>query len=172
MRHISKITIALAVFIVVSASFMLQLRTFLAETFGEEVLRLAFYYFLAASVICYCIYKLYRKLPVHKLIWSIIIFVIAYLLMSRQEYFSEKIHILEYGVLGFLALKDLFKGNRPFLMNIVFALFFIALVGVLDEGFQWVLPYREFEVKDIITNILSGFLGMLQLTILISRKKL
>jgi len=35
-----------------------------------------------------------------------------------------------------------------------------ALVGVLDEGFQKLLPWRVYEIRDMITNAISGALGI------------
>ena len=72
---------------------------------------------------------------------------------------EEKIHILEYGMLGWLAGRDLIKRGGK-LRGIISACLFTFFIGYLDELFQKVLPYRVFDVRDIVFNGLGGLWGV------------
>jgi len=73
---------------------------------------------------------------------------------------EEKIHFLEFAVLGWFASRDLIKPGRK-LKGIIFALTFTLAVGVLDEVFQGILPYRYFQWCDIGFNNAGGFWGVI-----------
>lgn len=90
---------------------------------------------------------------------SVIVLCFTFIFMLQLEIFVEKIHVFEYGLLGWFASKDL-SSKRSSLMTIFLALLFVLAVGVIDEGFQRLLPYRVGEVRDIITNIISGSCGI------------
>jgi len=79
----------------------------------------------------------------------------------RQPYLSEKAHVLEFALVGWLAMRDLFNEGRYLFKGILFALVFTAIIGYLGEGIQKFLPWRVFELRDIITNVLSGILGII-----------
>ena len=72
---------------------------------------------------------------------------------------EERIHILEYGILGWLAGRDLIKTGSK-LKGIISACLFTIFIGYLDEMFQKVLPYRVFDVRDIVFNGLGGLWGV------------
>lgn len=162
MKYFSKLTIGLAVYIVISASFMLQFRNFLVKTFGGEVIKSAFIFLFFLTALFYIWHILRMKIPASSIICSVFIFVPAYLLISKQPYFTEKIHVLEYGILGYLALRDLLEKNKKIFKNILLAVSFISLIGILDETFQRFLPYRVGEIRDVATDIVSGLLGIVQ----------
>lgn len=99
----------------------------------------------------------------HSLIKILIIalLLIAGLTMAwRMRILAEKMHILEYGFLGWLAGRDLIKSNSKKTRGIILACIFTAFIGILDEGFQKILPYRVFELRDIRMNILGGIWGV------------
>jgi len=78
-----------------------------------------------------------------------------------QQFFSEKTHVLTYGLLGYLATNDLVDTRRkPQFKYIAETVIFVSLVSALDEIFQGILPYRFAELKDFITNIISGVFGI------------
>lgn len=72
----------------------------------------------------------------------------------------EKIHILEYGFLGWLATRDLVIGAKK-VKGVIFAFIFCAIIGALDEGFQAILPYRYCEFRDFTLNCFGGILGII-----------
>jgi VanZ family protein len=73
--------------------------------------------------------------------------------------FIERVHILDYAVLGWLTGRDLLKKTRP--ISIVAALIFCSTVGILDELFQLCLPYRVCDWRDMVFNSLGASLGII-----------
>lgn len=87
---------------------------------------------------------------------------IAYLmlLLFALPIVAEKMHLLEYGFLGYLALRAV-RGLRPVWKRYACAFFMIALVGYCDELIQKFTPGRYYELRDVVLNIISGILGLL-----------
>lgn len=72
--------------------------------------------------------------------------------LSRPE---EKVHLLEYAILGSL-WKRSFSGRWGWLL----ALVAVSLSGIVDETIQYFLPNRVFDVRDIFMNVMSGVYGV------------
>lgn len=72
----------------------------------------------------------------------------------------EKMHVLEYGILAWLAMRDLTEGKRNLTKSGFLAFVFIFIVACLDEGFQKLLPWRVCDIRDVLTNAISGMLGI------------
>jgi hypothetical protein len=158
MIKFSKLTFLVASFIVISASFMRQVLDFLRSSIGKmgvsvllasTQIIIGFYFFLAK-----------KKLTWLRLIMIFIVFVLGMLLVWKIKLIAERVHILEYGLLGYLIGRDL-KLTRHKFKNIFLACLFTAFVGIIDESFQAVLPYRYFDARDIVFNILGGIWGIL-----------
>ncbi len=162
MRRLSKLTLGFGVYIIVSASFMLQVRNFLVDIFTDEGVKLTFFALFFLLTIIYILYIKVKNLSTGRILLSAVCFGLVYLFIARQVIFAEKFHVLEYGILGYLASKDRFKNGGDSLKGTIYALCFVFTVGLADEAFQWVLPYRYFDLRDIATNTISGFLGIIQ----------
>lgn len=170
MRNLSKITLAFAIYIIISASFILQIRNFLINILGQEIVDIVFIAISLLIVSLYLVYT-YQRAHIFVVILSSFIFILAYFLIQAQPFFAEKIHVLEYGILGYLAFYDLSKKDRKIYQYIFQAIIFVFLIGVIDEVFQGILPYRFGDVRDVLTNIVSGFLGIVLRTVLTVFKK-
>lgn len=94
-----------------------------------------------------------------KLLIFIIVLIAGVWLAWQLKIPEEKIHILEFAVLGWLASRDLVKPGRK-IKGIIFALAFTFTVGILDEVFQGILPYRYFQWCDIGFNWVGGLWGV------------
>lgn len=70
---------------------------------------------------------------------------------------EEIFHFFEYGLLSFLSLKMLTQESPSWTTRLAAALI-AAAVGVSDELFQWVLPSRVFDFRDIGLNLFSALL--------------
>ena len=73
---------------------------------------------------------------------------------------EERIHILEYAILGWFAGRDLIKTNKK-IKGAILACIFCTIVGILDEIFQAILPYRVYDLRDIVFNSLGGAWGLI-----------
>jgi len=72
----------------------------------------------------------------------------------------EAVHFLEYGLLGlflFRALKFHVKDKSIYII----AFFCGSLVGIFDEIFQWMVPLRFWDIRDVGFNALSS--GLIQI---------
>ena len=73
---------------------------------------------------------------------------------------EERIHFLEYGILGILIEKALRIKKRMFLTY--FLTFILTVIfGWLDEVIQYYLPGRFFGWRDVLYNALGGILGVI-----------
>ncbi len=75
---------------------------------------------------------------------------------------EEAMHFVEYGVLGVL----LFRALRHRIQNgtlYVTAAMLGAVIGCADEIYQWIIPKRFFDFKDLLLNAVAGVLVQLAL---------
>ena len=157
---LSKITIAYGLYIIISASFIQQVWKFLGEAAGEgNVKRGGIFLFCTLSF-----FILRRIVKFHfsaaRLIVNVIILFVAFAFAWSKPIFVEKMHVIEYGILGWLVTRD-FSKDRAAFKSIVASLIFILIIGSLDEFFQKILPYRVGEVRDVVINIISGAFGVI-----------
>lgn len=84
----------------------------------------------------------------------------GYLLAVFSRFPAERLHLVEYGFVGFLLYRalslDLGRGSAY-----LGAFGLTVAVGIVDELIQLVLPQRFFELKDVQLNALSAGLGLL-----------
>lgn len=156
---LSKLTIGYGLYIIISASFITKVWTFLEKLVGlnnKEILRIATLVIFSVLIFIY-ILKLRRGFL--KLFANFLVFSLALIFSWWQPYFPEKLHVFEYGLLGWLATRDLNK-DKISINGILLAVLFASLIGALDEGFQRLLPYRVGEIRDAITNVISGSFGV------------
>ena len=156
---ISKFTLFLALFIIISASFTRQIMDFIKASIGGQ----GFLYLIATMagilglffLIC-AIRNSYRlvKVLIFVVIWSI-----GLVLTWQIEIPEERIHILEYAVLGWFSVKDLNRKSKKVRASFL-ACVYCVIVGILDELFQAILPYRFFDWRDVIFNGAGGGWGI------------
>lgn len=72
----------------------------------------------------------------------------------------ERIHLLEYGLLAVL-FERAFRPRHPGRLLPVLALAAVALVGLADEGVQWLTPVRTGDGRDVLLNVWAGVVGLL-----------
>ena len=75
---------------------------------------------------------------------------------------AERTHLIEYGVVAALmyqALLERGRHGRLVPMPAAIAVAATALLGLLDEGIQAVLPSRVFDWNDVLFNALAGFMA-------------
>ena len=70
---------------------------------------------------------------------------------------EERVHFLEYGLLGILVQKT---ARQSTWTQLVMGSLFVVLVGMGDELLQWWLPNRVGDLRDVGMNALAGVLGV------------
>jgi VanZ family protein len=83
---------------------------------------------------------------------------IGILLAILLELPEERVHIIKYGLLGFLTAKDFYSSRYN---SLRYPIIFCLAVGITDELFQSLLPYRVGDVRDVFFDSLSATLGAL-----------
>jgi len=103
-------------------------------------------------------------LPV--IIWMIFIFYISSLSSPPSpgegiKFFNEVFHFSEYLILSFLFLRmfNEYDIKNGFLLAIIFSI----LYGLTDEIHQLFVPYRAFEIKDLIIDGLGASVILISL---------
>ena len=134
------ILVSYTLLIFVTLPWVRQVWDFVGDRNGTIILAIAYtasvgiHYFrnrslLFIGIICAAIFAVYKLIPLP----------------------IERIHLIEYGIMGWLAYKVL--GKKGFI--------YIFVVGILDEVIQGILPSRVFDMHDIYMNLFGGTLGVI-----------
>lgn len=156
--NLSITTLVFGFFIVISASFMRQVLDFIYATIGKQntILALGVVFVMVFIVILWRISGL--KIATYRKLLFLIVLVLGLYWSWSLKIVAERIHILEYGLLGYLAARDLFKNQINIRSNILIVITIFAF-AFMDEGFQYFLPYRVYDLRDIAFNIIGGSWG-------------
>ena len=99
------------------------------------------------------------------LLIAVVAYVSGFIALKIPE---EKVHFIEYGFLAFLTLQALLvdmKRATAYLLAFVI----VSLIGWGDEGIQYLLPNRYYQLQDVLLNAVSGAMGLF-LTFVIKRE--
>jgi hypothetical protein len=156
---LSSLTLGVGFFIVVSATFARQVFDFLCGVFGNRQvgIGLAGLFFLLA--LCLFVYINKTLVSRTRKFVFLVVLGLGFCLAWQQRLFPERIHLLEYGALGWLAMKDLSR-NGLNIKKFAFAVLVVLVFSCLDETLQRFLPYRVGDLKDIFLNLAGGALGL------------
>ena len=157
---ISKITIFVGLFIIISASFARQVIEFLQGLIGRKETTALLGLMMIIACLVFLVFVTKKNIHFIKTPVTIFVLIMGLILAWQTKYPAEKIHLLEYGVLGWLAVDDLLKINRK-AKAVILASFFCLDVGILDELFQAFLPYRVCDIRDVIMNGIGGVWGVI-----------
>lgn len=128
------------------------LRKQLGSDFGLSINLLLF------AVGFFAIFWIIKKTTRIYLLLSILVLGILLFFISRMNLPAERLHFLQYGVLGYLiarTIKPRFFGIGGF----VLVLFLGGAIGLGDELIQGVLPSRVFDWWDVSYNVIGTTIG-------------
>ena len=128
------------------------LYTFLEQKFLSIVVNIIF--IIITLLIIYFLTKK-KKSKICFFFLLIFLFLILFLI-TRIEKPAERIHFLEYGVLGVLIFKATGKGTK----QNIFAIILLFIIAVIDELIQYILPNRVGDIRDVVMNITGGIIGL------------
>lgn len=148
----------LAIFLIVPLARKIQ--TFVSSHWGRSLFGYSVL-FVTGSVFLALLYILFFQLKIRSFsnyFWLILVTVLyIYFTLKLWPNPVETVHFLEYGLLGFLlfrALKFYFHDSGIYFIAFLSG----ALVGIFDEIFQWMVPLRYWDIRDVGLNALSSIL--------------
>ncbi len=74
----------------------------------------------------------------------------------------DRVHFVEYGILGLLCFRAVDPHHRTG-RRVGYAMVVVFAIALLDESIQGLLPDRYFDLRDIVIDLLAGFLPVLGL---------
>lgn len=86
-----------------------------------------------------------------------------FMVLVRMASPVERSHLFEYslvGVLIYLALYERRRNNATTRSPALLAVVSTALLGLLDEAIQELLPDRVYDIRDVGFNALAGFMAV------------
>lgn len=160
---ISKLTFFYSIMLIISASFLRQVLQFFHEKLGRtyiaDLLWVVFGIFGLFLLIR--VWTIFSKKQLHtKFLRAAIILTIFLLGIYYASTFNipeERIHLVKYGILGFLISKDNFSGKGLWIIFI--GTLFCFSVACIDETFQYFLPMRVGDIRDVGFGSIGGFWG-------------
>ncbi len=147
-------------YLLLSATFARQALAGLTHFFGKHTIQ-EVPWMLLVFVILLIVWGLVRQRK-HSMgvFLSILSTVGIFLFLRAMQNPDERIHIFQYGLLGFLVMLEV--RNRPLKMSLYLALGVVVLTACADELFQAFLPYRVGDIRDVGFGLVGGAWGTLQ----------
>lgn len=157
------ITVAYILLIYSTLGIVPKLWYYLSNVFWGEGILLQYIIYLSLVMGClgYLVFIKRERSIRNYLIF--ILFLGLFLVMYKLEKNpGEKIHMLEYAILGALLYKSLSLNYPIFEIRLyVYGSFLCVVIGATDEIIQGILPNRVFTWHDVFVNGLSGIISLL-----------
>ncbi len=153
-----------AVVVFAAVPYANDIQGWIRDRLGEQALRLGLSALLLALTAGLAVRLIRRRehSDLLRLAWLAGLALAAFGLMWRLEVAAEPAHLALYGILGWLAFRALAVRHRDAGVYLAAAAL-TAIVGTLDEVFQWLLPSRFWDLGDVGLNVSAGV--MVQLVI-------
>ena len=156
LKRISGLTWLWAGFLIVSATFMRQVLNLLLSLIGEQGVRsLVWTAFLLPGL--FIISSVWRRGGMVRSARLSGLLLLGALYALSLEISEERIHLVKYGILGWLIGRDLFDMAKNCIL--LLALAGGALVACADESLQSFLPYRVGDPRDVLFGIIGAVWG-------------
>ena len=152
--------------IMLMAAYGRAVQRFMENLFGKGILLTITAVFVVFGV---CVFKKYvfreKKNRLQRFIlFSLVTGLYTWRLLSLHVH-VERFHLIEYGILAVLVCFGAMESKQEWL-SLGWGLAAAWFVGLSDEFYQWWLPSRVGEWRDVVINIQSGVLGLLSLGLL------
>ncbi|MCP2519298.1 VanZ family protein [SCandidatus Aminicenantes bacterium Aminicenantia_JdfR_composite] len=162
-----KIFLALYSLLIILLGILLPVfqKYYLRESFKYPLFAIIFLGFLGAFIYLYsCIRKKGKKyLRISGVIFSFLLGILINLYISKSTpiflaALRERIHLFEYGLLAVIFYHS-FKNEISEKLIYIGACFYGGIIGIIDEFFQYFIAGRVGDLRDVMINILSVFVG-------------
>lgn len=157
--RVSRVALALAIYIVISSLFMRQVLNLLERNLGDTGISIGLWLLLGTGGLL-CLFSLLRSSPtfLRTLLWLGIV-ATGTLYASDMKIIEERLHLVKFGLLGWLVVRDNIDSHKD-LLGPILSLLFCLLVAGIDEVFQWWLPHRVGDMRDILFAGVGATLGI------------
>ena len=126
-------------------------------------------------VFIFIIYRLFNSSFIKKpstCFLVLFVIVVSSIFISKLRLGEEKIHFIEYGVLGLLVYRALLPNIKGYMVYIA-GLIIVLLIGWGDEIIQYFLPNRVYDIRDVVMNFSGGLIAFVIMFVIdIDRKGL
>jgi len=156
----TKSTVLITLLMVVSASFTRQLMELAVMCIGKSGFRISVAAIFIGTTVLFFIREAKRLVKPAKVLLMLGLLTISLLFVWNIRLPQVRMHILMYAIVGWLASRDAMRQGRTW-KTIALAWVFAAAAGALEELFQKLLPYRVFDINDIIFNLKGASLGVI-----------
>ena len=143
-------------FLYISLPFMRPLVLFLYRTLGKDALGLYVNFIMAGAALAIVLWSFKALEGYGRPLKILLIFLVAALVVYSVETPEERLHFLQYGLLGWLVWRSSAGTSYPFLLSFTI----VSLIGGGDEFIQWLLPNRVGDLRDVMFNGGGGLLGI------------
>ena len=94
-----------------------------------------------------------------------LLFIVLIIIVNSISYFmtsfpTDRLHLLEYMLLGVLLFRALDNENIRDNMKIILSFIIIMAIAVEDEILQSYLPNRDAQIEDILRDCIGGLSGV------------
>ncbi len=145
-----------------AAPFANEIQAWIAARLGKGALRIGLTLLLVAIVASFAVWLLRQRdgTLIRRLAWIFSLAILTMTLTWRLSAGAESIHLALYAVLAVLAFRALAPRLRDAAVYPAAAAL-TAIVGTLDEIFQWLLPTRFWDLADVGLNAAAGIIAQL-----------
>ena len=109
------------------------------------------------------IYGLKRKAGMPELVAFLGILGVYLLVIARISIPEERTHLIEYGIVGifvFEAIKERYRHVDGIILPLLYSILITAIIGLIDEGLQYLIPGRFFDPRDVFFNFFAGSMSI------------
>lgn len=147
--RLSPLTLGLALYIVLSAFLMRQTLQWLEGTLGSRGIAWLLWVGLALGAGAGAFHlRSSRPGPV-RICAFFLVLAAGFLFAASMKVVAERIHLIQFGLLGWLAVRDT-DAPKNTRLRLFPAIFFCLAVGAIDEICQFYYPLRVGDVRDIL----------------------
>lgn len=156
---ISKITICWAAYLIISPFFMRKALNFILSHIGVNGLALMLWGIILSAGYVMLISLRRSKPTISRTLFFFGIFAAGLLYASQVNIIEERMHLINFGLLGWLTIRDIgrFRNN---IQGVALSLIICILVASIEETFQLWIPGRVAEIRDALLGVVGGAWGI------------
>ncbi|HRZ87300.1 MAG TPA: VanZ family protein [bacterium] len=152
------VLMAVIIGLIFSANFLTD---GLSAFIGETVYAVAAAFGVLLYFTFFVFFAIEKRISKLKLALIATVFVFLILRAWFVPKIDERLHLIEYNLLGWFVMHDASYEDLPRSKKMLFAIATVFLFGASDEGIQALLPYRVGEISDVINNWIGGLSGVM-----------